>query len=325
MLIRNGFNDRREDELFQWLETGFVCWSSHISGRISLIAFVNAANRRAERPSRRGDSVSFALILAVFGLSGIASGFFAGLFGIGGGLIMVPVLVHAFKTTGMATDHVVAMAVGTSMAAIVFSSAQSAYGHYRKGSASVEKIRSTAPWVVAGVLVGGAIAVRTPAHPLLIVVGGFQLFAALLMVLDVSKLVTLQSLARGGIALAFFSLFFGGVAAIVGIGGGTLFTPYFKASGMEPRLAIGTSAAIGLPVSLAGALAYGWQGWGVSGDQWAVGYIDIPAALALVLGTLLTVRLGVVTAHWLPSRALAGLFALFLIFNGSHLLYSALG
>jgi uncharacterized membrane protein YfcA len=81
--------------------------------------------------------------------------------------------------------------------------------------------------------------------------------------------------ARGAIALSLFSLFFGGVAAMVGIGGGTLFTPYFKASGMEPKLAIGTSAAIGLPVSLSGALAYGWEGWGVSGDQWSLGYISI--------------------------------------------------
>ncbi len=268
--------------------------------------------------------MSAQLIFAVFGLSGIASGFFAGLFGIGGGLIMVPVLVYTFKTAGMAPEHVVTMAVGTSMAAIVFSSAQSAYGHYCKGSASVEKIRCAVPWIVAGVLIGGAVAARTPAHPLLIFIGGFQLFAALLMLTDVSKLVALQSLARGGLALSFFCLLFGGIAAMAGIGGGTLFTPYFKASGMEPKLAIGTSAAIGLPVSLAGALAYGWEGWGVSVDQWALGYIDMPAALALVLGTLLTVRLGVATAHWLPSRALAGLFALFLIFNGSHLLYSAL-
>ena len=268
--------------------------------------------------------MSYQLMFAVFGLSGVAAGFFAGLFGIGGGLIMVPVLVYAFKTTGMAPDHVVTMALGTSMAAIVFSSAQSAYGHYCKGSASVEKIRRAAPWVVAGVLIGGAVAARTPAHPLLIFVGAFQLFAALLMLTDVSKMVTVQSVARGGLALSIFSLFFGGVAAMVGIGGGTLFTPYFKASGMEPKLAIGTSAAIGLPVSLAGALAFGWEGWGVSGDQWALGYIDLPAVLALVLGTLLTVRLGVATAHWLPSRALAGLFAIFLIGNGSHLLYSAL-
>jgi uncharacterized membrane protein YfcA len=263
-------------------------------------------------------------MVGVFGLSGIASGFLAGLFGIGGGLIMVPVLVYAFKTTGVDTDHVVTMALGTSMAAIVFSSAQSAYGHYCKGSASIEKIRRAAPWVVAGVMIGGAIAARTPTHPLLIFVGGFQLFAAFLMVTDVSKLGTLQSLARGGLALGFFALVFGSVAAMVGIGGGTLFTPYFKASGMEPKLAIGTSAAIGLPLSLAGALAYGWEGWGISGDQWALGYIDIPAAFALVLGTLLTVRLGVATAHRLSSRALAGLFALFLIINGSHLLYTAL-
>ena len=265
------------------------------------------------------------LMFAVFGLSGIAAGFFAGLFGIGGGLIMVPVLVYAFKTAGMATEHVVTIALGTSMAAIVVSSAQSAYGHYRKGSASVDKMRRATPWVIAGVLIGGAIAARTPSQPLLIFVGAFQLFAALLMLTDVSKLVTLQSLARGGVALSAFSLAFGGVAAMVGIGGGTLFTPYFKASGMDPKLAIGTSAAIGLPVSLAGALSYGWEGWGISGDRWALGYIDMPAALALVAGTLLTVRLGVAAAHWLSSRALAGLFAMFLIFNGSHLLYSALG
>jgi uncharacterized protein len=266
--------------------------------------------------------MSTALVFAVFGLSGIASGFFAGLFGIGGGLIMVPVLVYAFKTTGMATDHVVAMALGTSMAAIVFSSAQSAYGHYCKGSASIEKIRRAAPWVVAGVLIGGAIAVRTPAHPLLIAVGGFQLFAALLMLTDVSKLVTLQSLARGGLALGLFAL------VLVRQWWGSAEAHYsLRISShpeWSPKLAIGTSAAIGLPVSLAGALDYGWQGWGVSGDQWAVGYIDMPATLALILGTLLTVRLGVATAHWLPSRTLAGLFAVFLIFNGSHLLYSAL-
>lgn len=265
------------------------------------------------------------LIFAVFALSGVAAGFFAGLFGIGGGLVMVPVLVYAFNTTHMATEHVVTLALGTSMAAIVASSAQSAYGHYRKGSASVDKIRCAAPWVVAGVLIGGAVAARTPAHPLLIFVGAFQLFAALLMLTDVSRLVTVQSLARGGVALSVFSLFFGGVAAMVGIGGGTLFTPYFKASGMEPKLAIGTSAAIGLPVSLAGALAYAWEGWGISGDRWALGYVDVPAALALVGGTLLTVRLGVAAAHWLPPRALAGSFAIFLILNGSHLLYSALG
>jgi uncharacterized membrane protein YfcA len=225
----------------------------------------------------------------------------------------------------MATEHVVAIALGTSMAAIVVSSAQSAYGHYRKGSASVDKIRRATPWVIAGVLIGGAIAARTPSQPLLIFVGAFQLFAALLMLTDVSKLDTLQSLARGGVALSAFSLAFGGVAAMVGIGGGTLFTPYFKASGMEPKLAIGTSAALGLPLSLAGAFSYGWEGWGISGDRWALGYVDMPAALALVAGTLLTVRLGVAAAHWLPSRTLAGLFAMFLIFNGSHLLYSALG
>ena len=144
------------------------------------------------------------------------------------------------------------------------------------------------------------------------------------MVTDVSKLNALQLAARKAIALGAFSFGFGAIAALAGIGGGTLFTPYFKAAGMEPKLAIGTSAAIGLPVSLAGALAYAWEGRELALGEWTIGYIDIPALIALVIGTLFTVRLGVAIAHRLPSRALAASFAMFLICNGAHLLFSAL-
>ena len=176
-------------------------------------------------------------------MSGVAAGFFAGLFGIGGGLIMVPVLVYVFTSTGTATQHAVAMALGTSMAAIVFSAAQSAYGHYSRGSTSTEIIGRAAPWVVVGVVFGSAVAAETPAIPLLIFVAFFQFFAAALMVIDVSNLAAFQMVARRSFALNFFSLAFGSIAALAGIGGGTLFTPYFKASGMDPKLAIGTSAA----------------------------------------------------------------------------------
>jgi uncharacterized membrane protein YfcA len=268
--------------------------------------------------------VSGELTLAVFGLSGVAAGFFAGLFGIGGGLIMVPVLVYAFTTTGAGTQHAAAMALGTSMAAIVFSAAQSAYGHYRRGSTSHEMVCRATPWVVIGVAFGSAVAAEAPAIPLLIFVACFQFFAAALMMTDVSKLSALQMMARRGFALNAFSVAFGGIAAFAGIGGGTLFTPYFKAAGLEPKLAIGTSAAIGLPVSLAGSIAYAWEGRNVPLGHWMLGYINLPALAALVAGTLVTVRLGVAVAHWLPARILAGLFASFLVFNGAHLLYSAL-
>jgi uncharacterized protein len=263
------------------------------------------------------------LTLAVFGLSGIAAGFFAGLFGIGGGLIMVPVLVYAFKTMGTDTQHAVAVALGTSMAAIVFSAAQSAYGHYRRGSTSTDLIYRATPWVIIGVALGTAVAAEARPITLLTFVACFQLFAAALMVADVSKIPALQVAARRNLSLNIFSVVFGGIAALAGIGGGTLFTPYFKAAGMEPKLAIGTSAAIGLPISMAGAVAYAWAGRNVPLGHWMLGYINLPALLALVAGTLVTVRLGVAVAHWLPSRVLAGLFALFLVFNGVHLLYSA--
>ena len=264
------------------------------------------------------------LPFAVFGLSGIAAGFFAGLFGIGGGLILVPDLIYAFTTTGADAQHVVAMALGTSMAAIVFSAAQSAYGHYRRGSASTEMLRRATPSVALGVALGSTVAAESPALPLLCFVACFQLFAAALMITDVSKLGALQIVARRDSVLNIFSLAFGGIAALAGIGGGTLFTPYFKAAGMEPKLAIGTSAAIGLPISVAGALTYAWEGRHVPLGHWTVGYINLPALVAVVAGTLLTVRLGVAVAHWLPSTVLARLFALFLVLNGLHMLHSAL-
>ena len=264
------------------------------------------------------------LTFAVFGLSGIAAGFLAGLFGIGGGLILVPVLVYAFSTTGAGTEHAVAMALGTSMAAIVLSAAQSAYGHYRRGSTCTGMIRRATPGVVIGVVFGSTVAAKAPPIPLLAFVACFQLFAAALMMTDVSKWAALQIVARGNLALNVFSLAFGGIAALAGIGGGTLFTPYFKAAGMEPKLAIGTSVVIGLPVSLAGAVSYAWEGRNVPLGHWMLGYINVPAFIALVAGTLLTVRFGVAVAHWLPARVLAGLFSLFLVLNGAHMLYSTL-
>jgi uncharacterized protein len=179
-------------------------------------------------------------------------------------------------------------------------------------------IRRPTPWVVIGVAFGSAVAAKAPPIPLLSFVACFQLFAAALMMTDVSKLAALQVLARRDLALKLFSLTFGGIAALAGIGGGTLLRPI---SGMEPKLAIGTSAVIGRPVSLAGAVSYAWEGRNVQLGQWMLGYINVPAFIALVAGTLLT---GVAVAHWLPARVLAGLFALFLVLNGAHMLYSAL-
>jgi len=265
--------------------------------------------------------VSNDLTFVIFGLSGLAAGFLAGLFGIGGGLIMVPVLVYAFTAAGLDPQHVVAMALGTSMAAIAFSAAQSAYSHFRRGSASGPTVHRVAPWAVVGVLLGSMAAADAPRVVLLVFVACFQFVAAVLMLADLSKYAVVQAVARQDVALDVFSVVFGAIAAMAGVGGGTLFTPYLTAGGMEPKRAVGTSAAIGLPVSLAGAFAYAWEGRGVPLGHWTVGYIHVPALAALMVGALLTVHLGVAVAHRLPSRVLAGAFAAFLAANGAHLLY----
>lgn len=263
------------------------------------------------------------LAFAIFGLCGLASGFLAGLFGIGGGLILVPALVYAFTATGVGAQHVVAMALGTSMAAIAITAAQSAWSHYRHGSACTATMLRAAPWAVIGVVLGSAVAANTSRVALLIFVAGFQFVAAALMLADVPRCAVVQAIARRDVALALCSITFGGIAAAAGIGGGTLFTPYFIAGGMEPKRAVGTSAAIGLPVSLVGAFAYACEGRGVALGHWTVGYIHLPALAALAAGTLLTVRPGVALAYCLPPRALAGAFATFLLVSGLHLLHFA--
>jgi len=263
------------------------------------------------------------LALLIFGTGGLAAGFLAGLFGVGGGLVMVPLLIYAFTAAGVAAQYVVLMALGTSMAAIVFSAAQSAYNHYRRGSACGATVHRAAPWAIVGVLLGSMAAAEVPHLLLLAFVAGFQFVAAALLLADVSKYTSVQAITAWDFALDVFSVAAGGVAAMAGIAGGTLFTPYLAASGMEARRAIGTSAAVGLPVSLAGAFAYAWEGRGVPLGHWTVGYIHLPALLALVAGTALTVRLGVAASHWLPSRVLVWAFAVFLVANGVHLLYFA--
>ncbi len=270
-----------------------------------------------------GQAMDSELTLVIFAVGGLGAGFLAGLFGIGGGLIMVPVLVYAFAAAGVEPQHIVALALGTSMAAIAFSAAQSAYGHYRRGSVSGPTLRRAAPWAILGAMIGSALAAATPRVTLLIFVGCFQFIAAALMLADVSKYEIVKCIACREMALRLCSIAFGGIAAMAGVAGGTLFTPYFTASGMALKRAIGTSAAIGLPISVAAALAYAWAGRGAPLGRWTVGYIHLPALAALVAGTLLTVRPGVSVAHWLPSRVLAGAFAVFLTANGVHLLYFA--
>jgi uncharacterized membrane protein YfcA len=262
-------------------------------------------------------------LFVLLGASGIAAGFLAGLFGVGGGLVMVPVLLYAFGASDVPAQHIVALALGTSMAAIVVSAAQSAHAHYRRGSASPIAFRQAAPWVILGVLLGSALASGSSSRSLLLFVGGFQLVAAALMLADVSKLAVVQLVARRSAALNLFSVAFGGIAAMAGIGGSTLFTPYFKATGMDPKQAVGTSAALGLPVSLAGAIGYAWAGRNTHISEWAVGFVYVPALLVLIAGAFLTVRAGVALAHRLPSRVLSACFGLFLCANGGHLLFRA--
>jgi uncharacterized membrane protein YfcA len=263
-------------------------------------------------------------VFAMLAASGVAAGFLAGLFGVGGGLVMVPMLVYAFSAAEAPSQHVVALALGTSMAAIAVSAMQSAYAHYQRGSTSAPAFRRAAPWVVLGALAGSACASGVSGRSLLLFVGAFQLVAAALMVSDVSKLSVVQLLARHRAALDVFSVAFGGIAALAGIGGSTLFTPYFKATGMEPKQAVGTSAALGLPVSIAGALGYAWAGRNAHLGDWAVGFVDIPALAALVAGAFLTVRAGVALAHRLSARTLSTGFGIFLCANGGHLLFRAM-
>ena len=244
---------------------------------------------------------------------GVFTGFFAGMLGIGGGLVMVPTLTLMFAAqAAFPAGEVLHLALGTSMATILFTALASLRVHHRHGAVLWPVVAQITPGILLGTLLGTLFAASVPARPLALFFTGFVCLIALQMILDVKPKPSRELPGTGGVLAVGTGI--GAISALVAIGGGSLTVPFLTWCNVRVQNAIGTSAAVGFPIALGGSLGYIVNGWEQPGlPAWSLGYIYLPAFIWLVPASMLSAPLGASLAHRLPVRTLKRLFAGILI------------
>ncbi|MFO7581834.1 sulfite exporter TauE/SafE family protein [Guyparkeria sp.] len=257
----------------------------------------------------------------LFAILGMVGGLAAGLLGIGGGLIMVPVLLMIFPTIGITGPHLVHIAIGTSLAAIVFASVTSVYSHHRHGGVLWNVFARFAPGMVIGAILGSMVAHYLPGGILKIVFGILEILVALQMAFGKTPPASRQL--PGIVPLTGVSTTFGAIASIMGMGGGAMTTPFFLYCNITARNAIATSASLGLPTALFGSIGYIVTGWSAEGlPEMSAGYVYLPALAGIVVFSVLFAPIGAKLAQILPALTLKRIFSLVLMGLGIHMILS---
>lgn len=268
-----------------------------------------------------------------YALLGAFAGVMAGLLGVGGGLIIVPVLVFLWQPefsggTQLGGSQIVQLAIGTSLAVIVFTSLSSIRAHHLRRSVLWPVVWRLTPGILLGAWLGAALASVMPQNALKITFGLFELLVAAQMSFSLSRPSQSFQQALPGfldkrMGMGLVGGVIGAVSALVGIGGGTLTVPFLNACKVRMQQAVGTSAACGLPIAVGGALSYIILGWGHEALPTAsVGYVYGPALLGIAVTSVLFAPLGARLAHRLPTATLKKIFAGFLALLGLWMLAS---
>jgi len=254
---------------------------------------------------------------------GAFAGVAAGLFGIGGGLLIVPVLVFSFELQGMSAEILTHMAVATSLATIVITSISSVRAHHKRGAVRWELFRPVSIGILLGAFLGVKTAGMLPGNYLQLALGVFALCVAVQMALNLKP--SAGNVVPGNGELAGSGTVIGWVSSMFGIGGGTLTVPYLSWRQVQMQQAVATSAACGLPIALMGAITNVPEGWGHPAlPEWSLGYVYLPAFIGIVITSSQFAKVGAKLAHSLPAAKLKRVFALFLFFVGGRFIYSNL-
>lgn len=252
---------------------------------------------------------------------GAAAGTLAGLFGIGGGLIIVPVLVFSFTAQGISPEVLTHLAVGTSLATIVVTSISSVKAHHAKGAVRWDWFTGIAIGIVFGSALGVKTAGMMSGDLLQKVIGVFAIVIAFQMGLGLKPKASRTIPGRPGLIGAGGVI--GWASAIFGIGGGSLTVPFLSWCNVKMQTAVATSAAVGLPIAVVGALVNIEEGWGHQLlPEYATGYVYWPAFIGIVSTSVIFAKVGAKLAHSLPSDTLKRIFAVLLLIIGSRFLLS---
>jgi uncharacterized membrane protein YfcA len=262
-------------------------------------------------------------LIAILAVSGVLAGFVAGLLGVGGGIVTVPVLEYFLRFAEVPEEYRLHVAVATSLAAIIPTSISSAHSHHLRGAVDWQLAKTWAFPVVLGAIAGGLIASRAPLAVLAGVFGGVALLIALKMLLPLDHLRVARDAPRGVGGMGIAALI-GGVSAMMGIGGGTLTVPTLSLCGYPIHRAVGTAAFFGIFISIPGTITYLLAQPPVLFPWATVGYVSLIGLGIIAPGSMLTARLGARAAHALSRRRLSQAFGVFLAVVGIRMLYRAL-
>ncbi|MDD4649631.1 MAG: sulfite exporter TauE/SafE family protein [Desulfoplanes sp.] len=260
-------------------------------------------------------------VLIMYLLLGSVAGFLAGLLGIGGGLVIVPMLTFMFTSQGLPPEHILHLALGTSLASIMFTSVSSMRAHNKHGAVLWPTFWKITPGIIIGTLLGTWIAAQLSTNFLKIFFACFLYYVALKMLLNIRPKPNRELPSSAGITTAGGII--GILSSLVGIGGGTLSVPFLTWCNVPMHKAIGTSAAIGFPIAVAGAVGYLANGLMAQGlPSPCFGFIHLTALATIVVASISTAPLGAKTAHSLPVPKLKKFFALLLLFMATRMVWS---
>jgi uncharacterized membrane protein YfcA len=257
-------------------------------------------------------------VLMLFLVVGAAAGFIAGLLGVGGGLVVVPALMFVFAAQKLASGVAIPLAFGTSMASVLFTSLSSLRAHHARGAVLWDVWRRITPGIVLGGVAGAALGTVLPGNGLRLALCVYLVLIAAQMLFGMNPRARSEPIGRGGLAVAGSVI--GAVSGMVGFGGGVLSIPLLSWSGVHFRQAIGTAAAIGMPIAISATAGY--ITFGFSSEElppFSLGYVYLPALAAIVAPSMLLAPLGARCAHRLPVPLLKRALALALLVTATRL------
>lgn len=254
-------------------------------------------------------------------VTGLVAGMMAGLLGVGGGIVIVPVLFHLFTFLGIDESVRMHVAVGTSLATIIPTSIISSRAHFKRGSLNIELLKQLIPGVIVGVIFGVILSGFINGPFLTLIFAVIALLVSLNMAFQ-KEAFYLRDQLPNRMGSGVIGFFIGGISTLMGIGGGTLSVPILSAYRTPMHTAVGTGAALGLVISLPGAFGFLFNGLDIDNrPPFSLGYVNLIGLFLIIPATMLMAPVGARLAHAINAQRLRQLFALFLFITSLKMFY----